>query len=134
MGNDGLAISFIHGFPIIGDLSQDSTYPTNEKAPPPSTGADGLFNSISQRFCERASGRDPPLLGELWEEALQQQREGWLREPILVSENGRALNAQGEVLNLASVSPPRKGAEIALATIYAARSRIELRPCSPLFD
>ena len=91
----------IHGFPIIGALSQDSTYPTNEKVSPPSMGAGELFHSMSQRFCERSKGRDSPLSGELWDEAPQQQKEGWLHEPILVSDDGHALSPQGEALNLA---------------------------------
>ena len=64
-------------------------------------GTDELYDSFSQRFCESAQGRDSPLQEELWGEAAQQQKEGWLREPILISDNGSALRDKGEVLNLA---------------------------------
>ena len=85
---------------------------SQRKSPPPSMGADELFESLSQRFRERARGRDPPLQGKLRSEALQHHGEEWLREPILISDNGSALYEQGEVLNLAfRFSSPHGGPE-----------------------
>ena len=100
----------IHGFPITGVPSQDSTYPVNEKVSLPDMKHDEPFISISQRFRERASGRLAPAALELWSEPLQQHKEGWLHAPLCLSDDGRALNDQGEVLNLAfRFSAPQGG-------------------------
>ena len=92
---------------------------------------DELFRSISQRFTERASGRQSPAASELWDEALRQHKEGWPHAPICISDDGRALNDRGEVLNLVfRFFGPPVGGRIELSMTFATRSPIGKRPRS----
>ena len=51
------------GFPIVGALFQDSTYPVNTKVELPSLGPSDISPSSQRRFIERSGGWDPLPMG-----------------------------------------------------------------------
>ena len=50
---------------------------------------------------------------------MQQQSDGWLRKPIQISDDGKALDEQGELLNLAFRFPAHQGIRIELVVTSA---------------
>ena len=96
-GSDWLG-QFVHGFPITGVLSQKFTFPlSSEKLATPLT-VDKVLSSVKSRFAARAI-RPPPLAMDLWQEAMDQVRQGWLDPPRLLSSAGQWADSPDSLIN-----------------------------------
>ena len=91
---------FALGFPITGKLSQKGVYPIDPRVKPPKA-FDSIFETSSLRFKERAAKSGFKNAPQLWEEALEQVRTGWLEEPVELSPEGIPLGSKGDRFNVA---------------------------------
>ena len=91
---------FAVGFPITGTLSQKGVYSLDE----PNAKAIGpavLFRTAASRFQERAAKSGHKNATQLWEEAHQQVKKGWLNPPVELREDGRPTGMQAGRYNIA---------------------------------
>ena len=68
----------IRGFPIIGILPQESTYPVANRDKSNITTPQELLGSSHSRFWGREASANSPRDGELWGEAIGQFQKGWI--------------------------------------------------------
>ena len=71
-------MQFVVGFPIIGELKQESVFPLSEAPVTELLGPETLFASRQARFRARAGKGSNRSAQELWDEAIQQVEKGWL--------------------------------------------------------
>ena len=88
MGTADWPSQFVHGFPILGSLSQDYVFPISNKLEPRPLGPSSIFDSAPERFRERAR-RNPKEQIVLRKEAMGQVERGWLAPPVLLNKFGQ---------------------------------------------
>ena len=89
----------IFGFPITGTLSQKGAYPVDKRVKADTLSRHELLKSAHLRFMERAKGANPLNHTELWNEALDQCKKGWLDQPVPVLNNNGELIFEQNGLN-----------------------------------
>ena len=99
--------------------------PIRRSIPLPSPTAD-ISQSTERRFLERSMWKEGIGDSELLGEEIARQRDGWLREHILVSDNGTSMGRNEEEANLAfRFSAPQGGetARVAISHTITERAR-----------
>ena len=89
---------FVFGFSISGELSQRFAFPPSAVKLPAQLSRGEVFLSAPARFQKRCK-RAPPMAAELWEEALEQVRAGWLEPPRSLSTEGKFCDEPLKPLN-----------------------------------
>ena len=91
---------FAVGFPITGKLSQKGVYALDR---PHTQAIDPaiLFETAASRFRERAAKSGHKNSSQLWEEAQQQVKKGWLNPPVELKEDGRPAGIRPGQYNIA---------------------------------
>ena len=90
VGGEAWLGQFAFGFPITGKLSQRFLFPQAKKSAA-GIPRDDLFSSAAARFRERAAKSGLKNAAPLWDEAMEQVKEGWLLPPVLLSPDGKPL-------------------------------------------
>ena len=90
VGGEAWLDQFAFGFPITGKLSQRFLFPQAKKSTA-GIPRDGLFSSAAARFRERAAKSGMKNAAPLWDEAMEQVKEGWLLPPVPLSPDGKPL-------------------------------------------
>lgn len=121
----------IFGWSIVGALGHDVTYPTNDKVEFPSLEPSDIASSARRLCIGRSMGSDPPRVDDLWVEALQQQRAGWVHSPTLSlgKEQLRPGRATGPAAHC--VFRPRRAGEAGNVTAFGDPLRTRLSQRSP---
>ena len=102
---------FAFGYPIAGELSRRFTYDRDRKYVdllPRSA----LFESASARFKERAAKSGHATAHQLWGEAVQQVKKGWLCPPDLLDSAGKPRNSPSSRYNIAFRFGAKQDAEL----------------------
>ena len=90
IGGDAWVGQFAYGFPITGTLSQKLLYPSG-RGRAARLPAEEIPDSPSARIRGRAAKSGMENAVPLWNEAMEQAKEGWPLDPIPLSEDGRPM-------------------------------------------
>ena len=87
LGGDRWISQFTFGFPTTGVFSQEGVFPNSEKSKGPAP-ISTIWKTCKKRFRERARASGFKNSKVLWDEALEQVKEGWLSQPVEFSDEG----------------------------------------------
>ena len=104
---------FLFGFGLIGTLSQRHSYPASAKmARKKPLSQEKLFDANASRFSDRSRKSGRKNAQKLWEEALSQQKEGWLTTHFPLSTENEPFVLKGPKINVSFRFGVEQGAKL----------------------